>query len=527
MASRQTVMSQRQLAAAETRLGEGWTDSGRLRVCLLYPNTYAIGMSSLAVHALYSLLNRLDDFYCERAFLPSQTEVAELQRRRRPLCSIESEMPLGGFDLVAVTTSFELDWLNLPLCLQLGGVPPLQCEREPQSPFVVGGGPCFTANPSPVLDMFDAVFVGEAEPVLPQIQQLINLSRDEWGEYLSQWPGFIVPGLSQHPAPRRCARNLDEFATDTVIVTEHTEFASSYLVEMGRGCGRGCSFCLAGKIYRPVRYRRPQALLGRIMDAMAYTDRVGLVAASVSDYPWLEELCAGLSVMEPRPHVSASSVRADGDNQCLFELQATSGQHSVTFAPETGTERLRQTVCKHLSDEQLHAGIRSAVEAGLDRVKLYFLLGLPGETAEDRAAIVTLVRELASEYAQCSWSISVNPFVPKPHTALQAAETPDIATTREHLAELSAALDTLPRVRTRTGSARWSAVQTAISRGDARLGKALVTAGTRQADFSQLRRILAEAGHDLTQAKRLAAAEGPYPWDIVSPACYDTAPGGD
>ena len=520
-------MSQRQLAAAETRLGEGWTGGGRLRACLLYPNTYEIGMSSLAVHALYSLLNGLDGFSCERAFLPSESEVAALRGRREPLRSMESGTPLGGFHLLAVTTSFELDWLNLPLCLELGGVAPLQCEREGEAPFLIGGGPCFTANPAPVLEMFDAVFVGEIEPALPHVGELPDVGRDEWGEYLSQCPGFIVPGLSELPAPRRCARSLDEFATDTVIVTEHTEFARSYLTEMGRGCGRGCSFCLAGEIYRPVRYRRPEILLGRIREAMACTDRVGLVAASVSDYPWLEELCAGLSAMKPRPRVSASSMRADGNNQCLFELQAASGQHSVTFAPETGTERLRQTVCKHLSDEELRGGIRSAVEAGLDRVKLYFLVGLPGETSDDRAAIVTLVRELAGEFAQVSWSIGINPFVPKPHTALQAAGVPDIRTTRGYLAELSAALDKLPRVRSRPGSARWSAVQTAISRGDVRLGKALVAAGTRQADFSQLCRIFAEAGHDPAEANEPPGGEGRYPWDIVSPACYDAAPGGE
>ena len=527
MATRQTAMSQRQLAAAETRLGEASTGSGQLRACLLYPNTYEIGMSSLAVHALYSLLNSLDGFSCERAFLPPEEEVAALRRRREPLRSMESGTPLGGFDLLAVTTSFELDWLNLPLCLELGGVAPLQCERGTEDPFLVGGGPCFTANPAPVLELFDAVFVGEIEPVLPQMQELINMPRDEWGEYLSQTPGFIVPGLSEPPAPRRCARDLDDFATDTVILTEHTEFAGSYLTEMGRGCGRGCSFCLAGVIYRPVRYRRPEALLGRIREAMAYTDRVGLVAASVSDYPWLEELCAGLSAMKPRPRVSASSMRADGNNQCLFELQATSGQHSVTFAPETGTESLRQTVCKHLSDEQLRAGIRSAVEAGLDQVKLYFLVGLPGETSADRAAIVTFVEELASEFPQCSWSIGVNPFVPKPHTALQAAGVPDIRTTRGYLAELSAALDRLPRVRSRPGSARWSAVQTAISRGDGRLGKALVAAGTKQAGFSQLRRIFAEAGHDPAEAGEPLGGAGPYPWDIVSSACHDTARDGE
>jgi len=526
MRARQADLSRQQLLAAETRLVGAWSTPAHIQVCLLYPNTYHTGMSSLAVHSLYTLLNGLADFSCERAFLPSQTEIADLRRRNQPLCSLESDTPLGGFDVLALTTSFELDWLNLPLCLDLAGVPALHTDRTPQHPFLLGGGPCFTANPAPVLDIFDAIYVGEIEPALPHLQQMAEVARSQWREHLGDCPGFIIPDLTNSPAPRRCAADLDDFPTATTVLTPHTEFADSYLIEMSRGCGRGCSFCLAGQIYRPVRHRRPEVLLEPIADALAHTDRIGLVAASVSDYPWLNELCDGLQAIEPPPKVSVSSMRADGGNKRLFELLAASGQRSVTFAPETGTEALRDSVCKHLSDRQLHEAIAAAVGAGLTSVKLYFIIGLPEETEHDRNAIPALVQELSAEFAQCSWSISVNPFVPKPHTALQAVGVPQIQTMRGYLARLTDALEQLPRVQVRTGSGRWAAVQAAISRGDSRLAPALVTAGVKQADFSELRRIFADAGHDLaTCAEPLKPGAG-YPWDIVNPVCYDVT-GGD
>lgn len=473
-------------------------------------------MSSLAVHTLYSLLNGLDELSCQRAFLPSTEETEHLNRHRQRLGSLETDTPLDDFDLLAVTTSFELDWLNLPLCLDLGGIPPRRSERTDAHPFLLGGGPCFTANPLPVLDLFDAIYVGEVEPRLPDLQALTQLPRDQWAEYLSTRPGFFVPGMTQSPVRRQYATMLDKIITATAILTPHTEFANSYLIEMSRGCRQGCSFCLAGQIYRPVRNRPMEALLGPIQSALAHTRRIGLVSASVSDYPRLDQLCHALMQMDPMPLVSVSSMRADGDNRALFELLAASGQQSVTFAPETGTEALRQSVCKRLSDEALFQGITDASDAGLTSVKLYFLVGLPGETEHDRVAIVSLVEHLTRDFPGCSFTISINPFVPKPHTALQAAEVPDYRTMRQLLARVSTALRRLPRVQVRAGSARWAAVQTAISRGDEHLGSALVAASAKQVDFSQLRRLFAEAGSNLDQIGTPPIRDGQYPWDIIA-----------
>jgi len=474
-------------------------------------------MSSLAFQTLYGLLESNAGFACARAFAPqpagSDADAGCL--------ILGTNGPLAGLDLIAVTTSYELDWLHLPRCLAAGGVAPLRRDRDAAAPFLLGGGPCFTANPAPVLDLFDAVFVGEIEPALPNLRRLHDIPRAQWREYLAERPGFLVPGITTGPVRRVCLRDLSEFTTSTVVLTPHTEFSDSFVVELGRGCGRACSFCMAGALYRPLRHRAPEQILNAVEGALAHTDRIGLLSASVTDYPGLNELCAGLQRLRPLPSVSASSMRADGDNRALYELLAASGQRTVTFAPETGTERLRTAVRKNLSDEQLRAGIAQAVAAGLHTIKLYFMIGLPGETEADREAIPRLVESLDAQFPSCTWSVGVQPFVPKPHTCLERAGTPDIRTMREHLKAMDASLRSVPGVTAQAASARWSAVQTALSRGGSRLGEAIIEASLQGADFSALRGLFAGAGHELDAMCAPMDADAARPWDIVEPTCAD------
>ncbi len=511
------ALSPQQLVAAERRPFGGSATRGGLSACVVYPNDYSAAMSSLAFQTLYGLLESDAGFACARAFA-----VQGAGPEGDGGCLVlGSDRSPADFDLIAVTTSYELDWLNLPRCLAAGGIAPLRRDREAGAPFLLGGGPCFTANPAPVLDLFDAVFIGEIEPALPDLRHLHDIPRAQWREYLAERPGFLVPGITTEPVRRVCLRELSEFTTCTVVLTPHTEFSDSFVVELGRGCGRACSFCMAGALYRPLRHRAPEQVLNAVEGALTHTDRIGLLSASVTDYPGLDELCAGLQRLRPLPSVSASSMRADGDNRALYELLAASGQRTVTFAPETGTERLRAAARKHLSDEQLRAGIAQAVAAGLNTIKLYFMVGLPGEAEADRGAIPRLVESLVAEFASCTWSVGVQPFVPKPHTCLERAGTPDIRTMREYLKALDASLRSVPGVSVQAASARWSAVQTAISRGGSHLGEAIVEVSLRGADFSTLRRRFAEAGHGLDAACAAMADDATRPWDIVEPTCAD------
>lgn len=511
------ALSPDQLVAAERRLADGIDTRGRVSACVLYPNEYSAAMSSLAFQTLYGLLQTDGEFTCARAF----TGPAGGSATDAGCLLLGSARPLAGHDLIAVTTSYELDWLNLPRCLAAGGIAPLRRDRGAADPFLLGGGPCFTANPAPMLDLFDAVFIGEVEPALPDLRRLAEIPRGQWREYLAERPGFLVPGVTTERVRRVCLRDLSRFTTSTVVLTEHTEFSNSFVIELGRGCGRACSFCLAGVLYRPLRFRAPEQILGAVDAALAHTDRIGLLSASVTDYPGLDELCEGLGRLDPLPSVSVSSMRADGDNRSLYRLLAASGHHTVTFAPETGSERLRSTVRKQLSDDQLRAGISQAVDAGLSHIKLYFMLGLDQETAADRAAIPRLLESLATEFRGCTWTVGVQPFVPKPHTCLERAGTPDIRTMRGYLRTLDASLRRVKGVSVQTSSARWSAVQTALSRGDSRLGEAIVEASLRAADFSTLRRLFAGAGHELDALCAPMAIDAPRPWSLVEPTCAD------
>ncbi len=496
----------------ELLLGNGWSPGCQTSACLLYLNSYHAGMSSLAVHALYTLLNGLQDLSCDRAFVES------CHQSNTPLNGLASGLRLDDFDLVAVSTSFELDWLTLPTALQRGGIPPLRHDRTKRHPFVMGGGPCFTSNPAPVLDFFDAVYIGEIEPALPHLARLPQIPRGAWSEYLAEFPGFIVPGITAHPATRQCLMDIDAFHTDSAILTPHTAFANRYLIEMGRGCGRGCSFCLAGKIYRPTRYRRPDGLMRRIEHALHYTEKIGLVAASVSDYPWLNQLCDDLDAVGRPIEVSVSSLRIDGKNERMYELLTRSGQRSATFAPETGTETLRNTICKHLTDVQITHGIEAAVAAGLRAIKLYFLVGLPGETQQDRDAITEMVAELGAHFPECTWSISVNPVVPKPHTRFERIGVPDARTMRRIMKQLGAETSKLQRTEFHAGSARWAAVQAIISRGGSELTSAIMEASSAGADFGSVRNAFARAGYDVMGPIEPLTPEASIPWSIIDPS---------
>ncbi len=518
----------RVLAREQGAVVKDW--GGKLPVALVYPNSYYVGMSSLAVATLYRMLNARSDVACERVFCGYRT----VSGHGVPL-SIETQRPLHEFALIAVSFSFELDYFNWVSLLRSAGIPALTAERT-QGPFILAGGPAVSANPEPLAGLCDAFMIGEVEQVLPQLMDTlcngIGGDRQDLLRDLTRVPGLYVPALlpaveraasTQPIAPRRVSeatspephierqwvRDLDAYPTHTSVCTHATEFGDLYLMEIARGCAHGCRFCLAGCIYRPARERSPQALLEQARLGKALRSRVGLVSAAVSDYTHIEELVQGLRGMGLS--ISVSSLRVDPLPEALLAALAEGGARTLTIAPEAGSERLREAIRKRISREDILNAARRASLHGFRELKLYFMLGLPGEEDEDVQAIVDLVREIAAVFGGRVW-VSVALFVPKPHTAFerQAQERED--TLRRRLRTLQAGLRSL-NVRMSSESVPWARVQAALARGDRRLGPVLAAMQTPTlADWDGA---LREHGLACVDWTRSRAPNERLPWDLV------------
>jgi len=444
----------------EVHLTDRPGESGLLRVALLFPAEYHVGMANLAVHALYRLFNDQPDVVCERVFYPP------LAGEPSPtLRSMESGTPLGGFDAVAISSSYELDWLRIPAALRAGGVPPLTRDRGAQAPVVIIGGPAVTANAEPLAELSDAMFIGEVEGAAPAIADaLMSPDRDEVQANLANIPGMYVPTLAPDgPITRAPAPDLDHSPTHSRILTPHSAFPNTFLLETGRGCPRSCTFCLARRIYAPFRTRDFDGLLRAAEFGLEFTDRVGLMGAAVGDYPRIAELVSKITDRGGR--VSLSSLRIERVTDELLAPLVVGGRRSITLAPEAADELVAATLGKRIGRQALMDAVACADRAGIDAVKLYYIIGVPGETDEQALRIAEEIAELERAFPRLRFTVSVGPLTPKAHTALASAEVPAPSVLKARLRKLGAALRRDTHARVQLGSARWGAVQTVLSRG--------------------------------------------------------------
>lgn len=524
-----TERARSRVAAEENTVALGPGD--RLRVCLCYPNTYFVGMSNLGFQTLYYLLNSLPGVRCERAFLPDDSA-----RSAGPLVSLESQTPVGNFDVVAFSLSFDLDAVNVPRMLRWAGLPPLAAARE-EGPLVIAGGILATFNPEPLAEIVDAFVIGEAEEIVAPLCEALTpqhtVSRAERLAALAELPGVYVPALYQveygaegeiaaitpqgsaPPEVRRLfVRQLEAWPCHSRVLTQETEFGGLFLVETSRGCARGCKFCLAGHFYRPQRYRPAAQIIALARAGLRFRESIGLIGAAVSDHPEIERICRELRTAGAK--VSLASLRADRVTPVLLETVVESGAQSIAFAPEAGTERLRQAIRKGLSEEQILAASRAAAGAGLKRLRLYFMVGLPGETAEDVAAISRLVKDVAA-YGFAKVTVSAGGFIPKPRTAFEREAMAPRKVLRQRLEELRRELGATRRVEVSFESPNSSFLQGIISRGDRRLGKVLARlAAGPTAGFADWQRALAAEGLSGEWYANRERPEGEIlPWERV------------
>ncbi|MFQ6001130.1 MAG: radical SAM protein [Anaerolineae bacterium] len=486
---------------------------GQIPVALAYPNSYYLGMSSLAVHVIYRLFNEQPGIVCERTFFT----------KGQPI-SLESQRPLMDFAALAFTLSFEMDYFNLVEMLRRAGIPPLAQERDERHPLLLAGGPCVTANPEPLAPIFDALVIGEGEEVIPTLAE--TLRRDiRRLELLRQWatiPGLYVPrfyhveydGLetkiehepfAPYPVKRQWVHDLDVHPTTSVILTDATKFGDMYLIEVARGCGRGCRFCLAGFSYRPLRERSVEVLLDQAKEGLGYREKIGLVGAALSDYSQVDALTQGLRQLGAQ--ISVSSLRVDSLSERLLKALVEGGTQTLTIAPEAGSARLRSCINKDISEEEI---LEVAQRAGrhFPHLKLYFMLGLPGETEEDIEALVHLTQKIKEQFSG-HLIVSLSPFVPKAQTPYQWAPMTPLPLLEARLRYVKQRLSS---IEVRSESAAEAAIQATLARGDRRVGAAL--ARTKGKSLPAWKRALARQG----LAYEALLEERPrdtLPWKVV------------
>lgn len=499
---------------------------GRLAVALTMPNTYYVGMSSLALQLLYRQFNAEADVVCERVFWEKGAASAG-----KPLLSLESERPVAEFDLWAFTISWEMDYFNVVELLRQAKIPPLAADRQSSTqwngapwPLLIAGGPGVTMNPEPVAPFFDAILIGEGEAAVPalidQCRSGLHEDRAALLAALDGTPGWYVP--TRRPSNRNhvhfrqverlWVRNLPEYDTSSTLYTPDTEFSNMHLMEIARGCGRGCRFCLAGYVYRPAREQPLDQLLASAERAIAAGQRkIGLVSAAVSDHTQIDELATELQRMGAS--LSASSMRMDPISLPLIKALAETGAHNLTVAPEAGSQRLRNVINKTQTEEQMMRAIALAQEFNFPQLKLYFMVGHPTESEEDIQALIDFTLAARKRFKR-RIAINATPFVPKAHTPFQWEGMTDTATLRQRQQTIHRAL-AKHQVDVRADSPEWAEVQAVLSRGDRRLADVLLAIPAGGLTVRSFFQTLAEQG--LAKEHYIGRWEigSSLPWDVV------------
>ncbi len=539
-------------------------DKMSARFAFCFPDTYEIGMSNLGMRILYHSINRMEDVWCERVFSPWTDMEEEMRKNSIPLYALESGDPVKDFDFMGITLQYELCYTNVLNMLELAGMPLRSCDRGEGLPIVVGGGPC-TYNAEPIADFFDVFSIGEGEEALCEMVRLyINMKKA--GDYtkpaflreLSHIDGFYVPSLydvSYNPdgtvkeyAPKypdvpkkvkkRIIKDLDEAPYPDKFVMPYIETVHDRITqEVYRGCIRGCRFCQAGMIYRPIREKSPDKVNEQVKCLYESTgyDEVSLLSLSISDYKNLSALTEKLLEWTDGERVSLSlpSLRADTFSKELMDRISSVRQSGLTFAPEAGSPRLRDAINKNVTEDEILNACSLAFEGGKTNVKLYFMMGLPTETYEDIDGIPELASHVIDKYYQIpnrpkgrapQVTISCACFIPKPFTAFQwdAQDTLEsLDKKQKHLREKISD----KRIRFNYHDAYASRIEAALARGDRRLCGVMLEAHKLGLSFDawdehfsyeKWCRAFENAGVDMAfYANRAFALDEVLPWDII------------
>jgi radical SAM family uncharacterized protein len=488
---------------------------GRIKIALVFPNTYHLGMSNLGYQTLYRLFNSSEDISCERVFLPDH-KTLKSQNNKSKILSLETERPLTSFNVIAFSLTFENDYLNILSILKLANIPFLQKERNQSHPLLMAGGITTFLNPEPIADFFDLFFIGEAEENIEPLLEIIRKEhkKRKWGKpdldkftkidnvyipsgykvsYKSNGqinnfqakPGY--PDTIKYSA----AKNLNLLPSSSAISTPNTEFSNMALLEVSRGCPRHCRFCAAGNVYQPYRLRDKKTIKNEIRELLNNTGKIGLLGSAVSDHPDLIEIIEFIS--KNNGLVSLSSLRADKICDHTVSLLKKSGHRTFTIAPEAGSQRLRDKIRKDLSLEEILNAARVLSRHKIQNIKLYFLIGLPTEESSDIDAIIDLTKQIKHAYFNEAKNekglnqitLSINPFIPKPFTPFQWSSYEEIKILKQKLKKISSSLKKERKIKVNFDLPKWGYIQTLLSRGDRKVSRIILEAFNNNSNWTK------------------------------------------
>lgn len=541
------------------------SEETEVTIALAFPDVYEVGMSYLGFKILYHLLNKEQGVAAERVYAPWIDMEAKMRERNIMLRTLETDKALNECDFVGFTLQYELSYTNILNMLDLGGVPLLSAERGEEDPFVIVGGPC-VYNPEPLADFFDFAIIGEGEEIMVELMDCYKAwkkvgkpgGRQGFLQEVVNLPGIYVPSFYKAEynedgtvaAVRPLADNVPATVQKRVVKDLNTvDFPTAPIVPFGeivhdrimlevfRGCSRGCRFCHAGMVYRPVRERKPEVLkelARKLVDNTGYNE-ISLVSLSTADYSCLAPLIHDLirEFKEDKVSVSLPSLRIDSFSVDIAKEVQAVRKSGLTFAPEAGSQKMRDIINKGVTEEDLMNAVGAAFASGWSSVKLYFMIGLPGETDEDVLAIADLAKKVQYKYYEVTGkrgakvTVSASSFVPKPYTAFQWFGQNDLETLRRKQFLLKDALK-VKNITFQYHDAKTGIIEAVFARGDRRVGKALLAAWQKGArfdgwsdcfSFERWQEAMAESGLDIDfYAARERGMDEVFPWEHIQPA---------